>query len=329
MKQNQFLYNLKGISYLLSPRCLGKYALDKKLKKLQILDEITRQAIAKRVNYYCSFAPTATPIPPNPSLLSMLKKGSRYFFDTYEYARFFPKDLAYILEYGDVNYQVPIPALCKSRPITNAPSNNALLKLDKFRHFRFFKPSELKIAYEDKKDTLIFRGACYQAHRQDFMQKYFNHPLCDLGHVGANKPELLAWQKEKISIEKHLQHKFILSLEGNDVASNLKWVMSSNSIAVMPKPKFETWFMEGKLIGNHHYIEIKPDYSDVPERLEYFITHPKEAKEIIFHANAYVQPFLDQNTEELLNILVLRKYFYLTGQIEVSLIEKEIFECKK
>ena len=40
------------------------------------------------------------------------------------------------------------------------------------------------------------------------------------------------------------KHKFILCIEGNDVASNLKWVMSSNSVAVMPKPKFESWFME-------------------------------------------------------------------------------------
>ena len=69
-----------------------------------------------------------------------------------------------------------------------------------------------------------------------------------------------------------------MALEGNDVASNLKWVMSSNSIAVMPRPTCETWFMEGKLIPNYHYIEIKPDYSDLPEKLQYYIDHPEEAK---------------------------------------------------
>ena len=41
---------------------------------------------------------------------------------------------------------------------------------------------------------------------------------------------------KKVSIDYHLKHKFILCIEGNDVASNLKWVMSSNSVAVMPKP---------------------------------------------------------------------------------------------
>ena len=40
----------------------------------------------------------------------------------------------------------------------------------------------------------------------------------------------------KKTIREHLDYKFIMALEGNDVASNLKWVMSSNSIAVMTRP---------------------------------------------------------------------------------------------
>lgn len=76
-----------------------------------------------------------------------------------------------------------------------------------------------------------------------------------------------------------MDYKFIMALEGNDVASNLKWVMSSNSIAVMPRPTCETWFMEGKLIPNYHYIEIKPDFTDLEERLKYYIEHPEEAQQ--------------------------------------------------
>ena len=50
------------------------------------------------------------------------------------------------------------------------------------------------------------------------------------------------------------------------MSSNLKWIMSSNSIAVMPRPEFETWFMEGRLIPGVHYIEINRDYSDLDEK---------------------------------------------------------------
>ena len=52
--------------------------------------------------------------------------------------------------------------------------------------------------------------------------------------------------------------------------------MSSNSIAVMPKPTIETWFMESKLEGGKHYIEIAPDYHDLEAKLTYYIAHPEE-----------------------------------------------------
>jgi hypothetical protein len=100
-----------------------------------------------------------------------------------------------------------------------------------------------------------------------------------------------------------------MSLEGNDVASNLKWVMSSNSIAVMPKPTCETWFMEGTLIPNYHYIEIKPDFSDLIEKLEYYIAHPDEAEEIIRHAHEYVDRFLNRRRERIISWLVMDRYF--------------------
>lgn len=326
LKNNQFLYNLKGIGHLLYPNFLGKYALSRKLKQITYLKESELKIIAKRVKYYCSFDKTTLQISANPSHFELLSKGSRYFFDTYEHMKYFSKDLVYLLEFGDVNYHLEFPSLCKSRPISQNNGKNVLLKLDKLRHFNFFDPQiAQKIPYEDKKNILFFRGGCYQPHRQDFIKKYFHHPLCDLGHVGKPKPELVKWQKQKIALEEHLQYKFILSLEGNEVASNLKWLMSSNSVTVMPKPKFETWFMEATLKPNQHYIEIDPDYGNLQERLEYYLSNPQEAKDISHNANIYVKQFFDKQQEDLISFLVIRKYFYLTGQIEISKLEEEIF----
>jgi len=116
-----------------------------------------------------------------------------------------------------------------------------------------------------------------------------------------------------MTIGEHLDYKFVMSLEGNDVASNLKWVMSSNSIAVTPRLTCETWFMEGTLIPNYHYIEVKSDFSDLEERLQYFISHPDEAEAIIQHAHEYVAQFQDKKREELISLLVLKKYFEITN----------------
>ena len=106
-----------------------------------------------------------------------------------------------------------------------------------------------------------------------------------------------------------------MAIEGNDVASNLKWIMSSQSIAVMPRPKYETWFMEGTLIPNHHYIEIKDDFSDLIERVNFYEQNPELAKNIIKNANEYVKQFKDKKREKLLGILVMKKYFEKTGQL--------------
>ncbi|RYZ99434.1 MAG: lipopolysaccharide biosynthesis protein, partial [Sphingobacteriaceae bacterium] len=93
------------------------------------------------------------------------------------------------------------------------------------------------------------------------------------------------------------------------------WILSSNSIAVMPKPKYETWFMEGRLVPNVHYILIKDDYSDLEERINYYINHTDEALAIIQNANIFVQQFFDRQKEDLISLLVLQKYFERTGQL--------------
>jgi hypothetical protein len=117
-----------------------------------------------------------------------------------------------------------------------------------------------------------------------------------------------------MTVDEHLDYKFILCLEGNDVASNLKWVMSSNSLSVMPKPKYETWFMEGTLIPNFHYVLIKDDYSDLEERLVYYSEHTDEALKIIENAHQYISQFKNKKQEDLISLLVIKKYFVNTGQ---------------
>ena len=104
-------------------------------------------------------------------------------------------------------------------------------------------------------------------------------------------------------------------MEGNDVASNLKWVMSSNSLAVMTRPTCETWFMEGQLRPDYHYVEVKEDFSDFEDKLKYYIAHPEKAEEIIAHAHEYVSQFRDNKREELLQLMVMQRYFETSGQM--------------
>ncbi len=128
----------------------------------------------------------------------------------------------------------------------------------------------------------------------------------------------------KVPKKEHLHYKFLLSLEGNDVASNLKWILGSNSLCIMPKPRYESWFMEEKLEANVHYALLDDDYGNLDALLEFFTAHPKDAKEIIHNANTYCQAFQNPRIEEACNLLVLRKYFYLSDQGDLSPDERAL-----
>jgi hypothetical protein len=156
---------------------------------------------------------------------------------------------------------------------------------------------------------------CYIPHRQKFIKSFYNKPFCNVGQTNTKGKLNVPWQKEKMKLEEQLEYKFILAIEGNDVASNLKWIMSSNSLAFMTKPKYETWFMEGRLIPNYHYILIKDDYSDLEEKINYYATHIDESKAIISNANKYVEQFKDKRQEDIISLFILKKYFELSGQL--------------
>lgn len=239
-------------------------------------------------------------------------KLTTYFFDLYECVRCFPDRCRFTYKFGDVDWDFPTVTFAKARPITNGKSNTVLMPLNKVRHFRFITDTR---RFRDKKDMMIFRNVVRcQPQCSLMLEKYIDHPMCDIGQINkdAADPRFI---KPYVPMEEQLDYKFIASIEGHDVATNLKWVMSSNSVAVMPRPRIESWFMEGKLIPDYHYIEIKPDYSDLIEKLEYYIAHPEKAEAIIEHAHAYVDEFRDRERELLIARLTAARYFRLTGQL--------------
>lgn len=310
-KNIKLLYYAKNALLLLIPRwCFQNRLQGMILPKAK--DDI--DYLKKRVNYYNKLKDTSA-LPKKVKSLHDLKRGKKhttYFFDSYEVTRYFKSKLLVNFEFGDVTKVPKIPSLVKSRPIEGNNQNSVLLKLNKVRHFIFVNDTN---PFKSKKNILIGRGGVSdkKPKRIAFYKLYFNHPLCDLGQTNQNS-KYHFWYKKKMSIEKHLKYKFILCLEGIDVSSNLKWVMSSNSIAVMTKPQFETWFMEGQLLPDYHYIQIKDDYSDLEERLKYFIDNPEKCIRIIQNANTHVEQFKNRRREKLISLMVLRKYFTKTQQ---------------
>jgi hypothetical protein len=307
MRDIKLFFYLNAIANLATPLNFYKR---KSLKYYKTLTFSQKKDLLKRVNYYNKLGKFSLH-DDAPALKQHLKLSTgTYYLDLAEYVRVFPLRNRLNVIFGDVKISPPQPSIVKSRPIEGDNNNSVLLKLNKIRHYKFI---EDRRCFEEKKNMAVWRGATYKSHRIEFVKKLYNHPLCNVGGY-TKKNRHSYWEKEHLSIAKQLEYKYIFCIEGNDVATNLKWCMSSNSLCLMPKPKFETWFMEGALLPGFHYVQVRDDYSDVEEKINYFNGHPQEALKIIENANRFVDQFKNKYTEDIISFLVLRKYFKRSGQ---------------
>lgn len=307
-KSKLYYYTTNGIVNL-TPKFIFEKRLNYWLKKA---NQYSKKEINNRVEYYCSFSENSQI---NSSFIEIQnyirpKKHSIHYFDLKKVIRYYSKKLKIAFKFGDVTENQEHPTFLKSRPIEHN-GNSVLLKLNELRHFNFIKDQK---KFEEKEYKIVWRGVIHKENRRLLFEKHFGNPIFDIGSSREknSKPE---WRKPFLSIEEQLKNKFILSIEGIDVATNLKWIMSSNSLCFMPKPKFETWYMEGKLIPNYHYVLINDDYSDVEEKMEFYNKNPDKATEIIKNAQLWTTMFKDKKLEKIISLLVVKSYFEKTNQL--------------
>lgn len=241
------------------------------------------------------------------------RRKHTYFYDARAILRYFPEGLRYRLVPGDVTWVPDAPAFVKSRPVSpgGANANSVLLRLNQVRHFvRVRDP----YSWEEKDNTAVFRGKIYlKPKRMRLFERFFGVPGFDLGDTSGERPRP-EWIKPQLTIPEQLRHRFILCIEGNDVASCLKWVFASNSLAVMPRPEYETWFEEGRLVPGVHYIEIRPDYADLPGKLAFYAARPDICEIINRAERQWAARFADPVDERLVGLAVACRYFEASGQ---------------
>ncbi|MEL0628043.1 glycosyl transferase family 90 [Psychromonas aquatilis] len=300
-----YFFNALG---LFVPNVIFRRLLKRNLNKLSCENQ---GYIKSRVDYYNKLSVVNLDIKFEHCVASYKKtKGTTYYFDMRNVIKYFPSSFKFSMIAGDVTCIPNSPSFVKSRPINGHNENSVLLKLNKIRHFNFIKD---EIPYKDKKNMSVWRGVGYQPHRVQVLKQFYAHKMCNIGQTKPYRGN--PWEKEFMCINEQLQYKFLLCIEGNDVATNLKWVMSSNSLCMMSKPKFETWFMEGRLEAGVHYVELKGDYSDLIEKMNYYLANEDKALQIINNANQYVEQFKDEKREKLIELLVAQKYFERSGQL--------------
>lgn len=308
MSRSHFAYYTVQALRMLVP---AAYCRRRRRALLDRAAEYDPAELADRVEYY-NRLDRPFPTPPEAVAVGDYRRsgGSAYYFDLRQYLRFFPRHFRFAYVFGDVVNTPEVPTIVKSRPIAGDNRNAVIMKLNRVRHFHFVRDP---MRFEEKKAVAVWRGAAHQPHRKAFVEKFYDKDFCDVGQTNRSEPAP-PWRKPFLSIARQLEYKFILCIEGNDVASALKWVMSSNSLCFMTRPRFETWFMEGRLVPQRHYVELREDYGDLREKIEHYDRHPDEALAMIACAHAHVALFRDRLREDLLSLMVLDKYARLSGQ---------------
>jgi len=289
---------------------------DRLLAELKTLPDSEQADIMSRARYYNrlhkAFRPAedAEPI----RLYSPKGKSSAYYYDLRNVIRYFPRHAKVAYQFGDVTTVPAEPRFVKSRPIAQDDSNQAsvLLKLNSVRHFINIRDYQ---SFQDKKPLAVWRGKSNHPDRIRFAREYMTNPLCDVGCVLHKEASPQSYHKPFMSIAEQLQYQFIVSVEGIDVATNLKWIMASNSLCLMRRPRFETWFMEGALEPGVHYVELRDDFSDLEAKVRYYQQNPGEAQQIINNAQRHAARFNNPNHERLASLMVIDRYLRLSGQI--------------
>ncbi|KAG7361995.1 glycosyl transferase family 90 protein [Nitzschia inconspicua] len=197
------------------------------------------------------------------------------------------------------------PAIIKSRRLYNFKKKSILAMLKEERHYKMIDvvTNTNEIPWKDKKDVLIWRGSTTgrpwePGSRLNVVKNYYNaiNEGIDVafskliwGSHYSNSTEAEDFTRERINEVDLMQYKYLLSIEGNDVATGLKWMLYSNSLVFMAPPRYETWAMEGLLVPYYHYIPVAPDYHDLREKLEWARKNDEACQRISKQATQFMK----------------------------------------
>ena len=232
----------------------------------------------------------------------------------------------------DLSWSLDTPTFTKSRVLED-PKNSVLLPLENLYIPNYFTNIlNDDIPYDEKLNTCVWRGANSgdffgnknRPNRSALVIRHRFNEKYDIGLSYANykyksktnepwehgNPE--DYVRDIKTIKDQLKYKFILSLEGNDIGTNLSWIMLSNSVLLMTKPFIESWRVESKMKPYKHYVPLKKDFSDLDEIMNWCLKNDKKCKEIAFNSRLFALQFFDISNEKKICEEIIKKYYYFT-----------------
>lgn len=164
-----------------------------------------------------------------------------------------------------------------------------------------------------KNSNLIWRGNTtgIRSHgkRVSLVKNYKERYNIGFSHLNKQASvDLDKYVVGRVSVKDQLKFKYIISIEGNDVATNLKWILASNSVPVMPKPTRESWLLESQLIPYVHYVPLNDDMGNLDEVYEWCLNNDEHCRQIAENGKRYMEMFFDEENEKEIYRMIYSKY---------------------
>jgi hypothetical protein len=150
--------------------------------------------------------------------------------------------------------------------------------------------------------------------RYVFVSRYFNRANFDIGltqqkgkHYMAEVPEISRYERPYVPSAMQLVCKYLVSVSGTDVASSFGWQISTNSVVLRESYPWEVFF-DCHFRPWEHYVPIAPDFSDIPEKIDWCESHPVECQRMVDERHALIPLLLDETVRREALRRVVQRY---------------------
>lgn len=247
------------------------------------------------------------------------KLKAHYITDINKYIKLSPNpNIPLWFQVGDCSYTgKPFPVFVKTRDSWNPKANGVIANLNSVRHWSLVSLMPLfDVPWEKKESKIIWRGTttgCVRRNpeqftREDLVKNYWNKYDVAFHTTSTGFGHLKKYVKSRMTQKDMLKCKYLLVINGNDKASALNWILASNSLPIMPKPRFLSWLCEPWLKDGVHYIEVKDDFSDLDEKLEWCKQNDQQCKQIAYNGKDFIlKNFMNKKTEDEITVELIQK----------------------
>jgi hypothetical protein len=156
----------------------------------------------------------------------------------------------------------------------------ALLKADDV-DAEYISPRDGRYSLDGKENKLVWRGADLGLDiRKGLFDATKDKPWSNIKTVDWGNPESV--KNDLLTMADHCRYKFLAHVEGYSYSGRLKYLQACHSVIIAHKLNWVQHYhplmvSQGPL---QNFVEIKRDWSDLEEKIEFLMKNPAKAEEI-------------------------------------------------